>query len=324
MSPVNSRKSQSRTSVSPRREDARHMVTVAALAGIVIAILVLVGRIPPDVALAGTGIGLLALIALALIALPPEDALGHLGRVKSLTLGSLGIELSDYESLAEKGDEDDDEGVEPGESLLDLRLSLEMKLTYLAKHVLATNPESKKAIPTFLTVGSLTEEKLLTPEQARYAEDILTMRAYEFRLLTKEERKAFKDGAKAFVDTVRIEVFAALLRKRLDRLGWFSLRLFPERSNRRDLLVQSKAVTNSTQHHVIPIFAIKADSSLLKRPHERLAKKSRAKAGGGRFIVVPPRSRAAKESVDPDGIRVLTLAQLIKILRSSGANGGTA
>lgn len=312
----------------------RGIVVVIGIAGLTIAVLVFVGRVEPDAAAAGALIGLICLLLLILLLLPPADLDKYLGRVKNVSLGSLGVELSDYRSLAEQrretGDgEDSVEGEGEGEgeldedsdirkSLLDLRLRLEAKLTYLAKHVLAPDPGPEHPVATFLTVGSLQEDKLLTAEQARIAVDILTMREFEFRRLRDSDRSLFLDGAKEFVDRVRIEVFSAQLRLRLEASGWRVIRLFDASDRRRDLILQAPDKDDPTQHHVIPVFAVNAKTTLLSRPCSRLESKPQTKGKGGRFLVVPPRSRSKLPSEADGEIGVVTIDDLLKQIGSPG------
>jgi hypothetical protein len=308
-----------------RREDARHLAILAGLGGLIVAILVLIGPIDSDDALAGAGIGLLCAILLILTALPPGDLTRYLGRVKSLSLGSLGIELADYEGLAKLEDGAEDKGPKDPEgdakSLLDLRLRLEMKLTYLAKHVLATNPNSRELVPTFLTVGSLKHDELLDPEQARIASDILTIRPFEFRALSDADRRVFLSGATRFTDSIRAEVFAKQVEQAFAG-EWTVFEAYPNHSKRRDLILQSSGSEKVVQHHVIPVFALKQDSDLLELPLERLAKKSLAKGGGGRFIVVPPRSKTVRRGDVPAGIRILHLTKLVRAIEGKRDDRG--
>lgn len=306
-----------------RREDARHLVTAAAICGLLVAILLLAGAVAPEAALAGTAIGFACLALIAMLALPPTDLQRYLGRVKSLTLGSLGMELGEYERLAEaerqdgKGEEDQ-EHADEGESLLDLRFQLEEKLVYLARHVLAPDPGPKSPNATYLNVGSLRHDKLLTKKHARIAIDVLTMREYELRRLPEKERRAFLDGARGVVEKVRIEVFSAQVKQELEAAGWLTCPAFGQPSRRRDLLVHSDDAEDGTQHHVIPVFAVTKGSDLLPAPLERLSKRSKAKCGGIRFVVVPPRSKTSKPP-DTSGIKIGTLADLLKDLSESRA-----
>jgi hypothetical protein len=306
-----------------QRKRARTTIGLLSLAGLAVAALVLAGRIPPDAALSGILIGAACFAVLLLLALPPGDAKKFFSRVKSLSLGSLGIELRDYARYADElGDSEDPEDGEQPSSLLDLRLGLETKLTYLAKHVLATDPKPKNGIPTFLTVGSLRHDGYLTDDQAEMAVEILSIRDFELRQLPTAERNVFEAGAGKFVDVVRVEVFSKQVKKALADFGWFTLELFPDRPNRRDLLVQSKRSANSVQHHVIPVFATNKRSKLLASPTKRLEDAARARAGGSCFIVVPPRSPAPRQVKEGGSIRVVTLMEFLKAIGDERHDGG--
>lgn len=287
-----------------------------AVALLVIAILVVADAgVAADAALAGTGLALVAVSLLALALSPLEAVARHLGRVRSLSLGALGIELADYAELAGRASEfeeaDDRDGGAP-ETLFELRTRLEMKLAYLAKHVLAPDPGPNAPQATFLTIGSLLHDRLLTREQAAVANDILSMREHELRALSDGERSLFLAGADKFVKTVRITVFAAQVRNMLEELGWTVLQLAADGSHR-DLLVQSDAESDGVQHHIAPAFTTRRDSSLLKKPHSRLERAARVKLGGRRVIVVPPLSRAAGRTLT-GGVEVMTLAVLLAAL----------
>src|SRR5207253_2127750 len=115
-------------------------------------------------------------------------------------------------------------------------------------------------------------------------------------------------GAKTLVDTLRIEVFSAQVRKALERRGWRVLDAFP-RTHRRDLIAQGRNKKDATQHHLIPVFALASDSWLLDRPGKRLRNESCAKARGEEFLVVPP--LAKKTPRQSDGVQVVTIDQLL-------------
>lgn len=305
----------------------RLILGFAGLASLALAVLVVAGSIESDPALAGGGLAFVGLVVLALTTLSREDAERYLGRVKSLTLGGLGIELSDYAALATEGNQTSEDAestsaTEPelASTIVDLRNRLELKLTYLAKHVLAPNPDPAHLVPTFLTIGSLKYDGYLDEQQARIAADIVTMREYELRLLSESERRIFLEGASRFVDTVRISVFAAQVEKELEAVGFTVLpALRTSKRTRRDLAVQSSGIDDGIQHHVIPVFALTKDSELLTTPGKRLQTEAIAKGKGSRFLVVPPTSEAAP--ADRGGIKVVTLPGLLTGLAPSGGAG---
>jgi hypothetical protein len=305
-----------------RRDDARHLVTATAICGLLVAILLLAGAVTPEAALAGTAIGFVCLALIAMLALPPADLQRYLGRVKSITLGSLGMEFGEYERLAKAegqgGEGDEDQEYDDGESLLDLRFQLEEKLAYLAKHVLAPDPGPESPNATYLNVGSLRHDKLLTKKHVRIAIDVLTMREYELRRLPEKERRTFLAGARGAIGKVRIEVFSAQVKQELEAAGWLTCPAFGPPSRRRDLLVHSNDAEDGVQHHVIPVFAVTRGSGLLPTPLERLSERAKAKCGGLRFIVVPPRS-ATPRPADTGGVKIGTLADLLEDLSTSKA-----
>lgn len=72
-------------------------------------------------------------------------------------------------------------------------------------------------------------------------------------------------------------------------------------------MVQSEG-ERGPQHHVIPVFTYKPDFELLATPKERLENSELPKWEGSRFIVVPPRSKAAGHR---GGIDMVTLDGLL-------------
>ncbi len=170
-----------------------------------------------------------------------------------------------------------------------------MKLTYLAKHVLARDPDKDNPIPTFLNIGSLVGDKLLEPGQAQMAYNILGMREAEFASIPPSDREIFLRGASSFVNTIRIQVFAALVEKSLSK-KW-SVAHCGQRRGQRDLLVQSPDRENVTQHHMIPTFALTTKLDFFKTPKGRLETDPLSKGElGRRFIIVPPLFNGAADT----------------------------
>lgn len=301
-----------------RRRAARVIFGLAALGAMVLAVVVSLsdGEPEPDRALATAALVVLGLIPVALYLVPQADLQAALGRIKSVTIGSLGIELSDYAGLAGQAEVSEEDAGEIGETLLDLRVGLEMKLAYLAKHVFGPqpDPDAGDVIPAFITVGSLQHDGYLSKDHARIAYDILTMRSHELRSLTGPERRLFLKGAENFVKGIRSEIFTAQVKKELEDAHWRVLEASPQMRLRRDLIVQSTG-TDGIQHHVIPVFAMSPDSTLFEKPSERLQKQSLSKAGGSRFIVVPPLSKASGSQGE---VKIVTLKEMLAELHPAG------
>ncbi|HLL49488.1 MAG TPA: hypothetical protein VK356_02370, partial [Thermomicrobiales bacterium] len=106
------------------------------------------------------------------------------------------------QTASEEPDKQAGEIAEPLEkTLLALRLRLEAKLAYLAKHQLVGTGAA-----TFLTIGSLHHDGGLTDEQAETATRVLTLRDDELAHLPNVERDAFLEAARKLVSNIRASV----------------------------------------------------------------------------------------------------------------------
>lgn len=295
---------------------------LAAVGSIVVAVFVAIAKLDSTRA-AGIAIAVLVGLVFATLSLVSADELSTaFGRLKSIKVGGLGIELEPYAQLNRDKDSaaEDATGTTDAsahsDSLLDLKIRLEAKLTYLAKHVLCTDPDPNHLIPTFLTVGSLSYDGYLTREQAARAYEILGMREQEFRSGTSAEQAIFIAGATEFIDTVRIEVFAGLVTNKLRGLGWIADRITVKPRHRRDLRVTD--AQKSVVHQIIPIFSFRPNSSLVCEARERLETSTEVSPSGWRLIVVPPRSGAVDTTTLPDApddkAHTVELPALLKLL----------
>ena len=109
----------------------------------------------------------------------------------------------------EVGVPDDDRSAD----LLELRLRLEAKLTWLAKHLLGT-PER----PAYLNIGSLRADGYLTAEQAHVATRVMTVDAA--RAAANRSPDDFEDEANSVVATIRAIVFDAYAQRLARQAGW--------------------------------------------------------------------------------------------------------
>jgi hypothetical protein len=273
------------------------LIAVAGALGI--ASFVIFGPLKPDEAAAG-GLVALAGVGLAVLASIPSRHLISLSeRISTVTVGKyVSIKLNPlFESLAaEKGTSSQDpEDPADTSSLVELKRSFDMKLAYLAKHVLAPVPGPGTANrPTFVNIGSLAHDKYLTADEAEMAYEIVGMRPAEFTTLPSEKQRQFLIGAGRFVDTIRITVFAEQVSNQLRRLGWSVRPVNGHGSRQRDVNVWREA-NAADIHHVIPVFTERKDSRLFAGPRKRLRVAPRASGTGRRFIVVPPLSKAATD-----------------------------
>ncbi|MFC9664634.1 hypothetical protein ACFVJ5_30755 [Nocardia sp. NPDC127606] len=284
----------------------RIAASVATLGAAGIAVLVATGSITSAtagfVAMAG-----LAAIVFGITALSPRIIKWDLFRhVKSVSVGPAALEMFERASLSASLTSEDT--TEQSQTLYDLKLRLEAKLTYVAKHVLAPNPYEPGNVPTFLTIGSLKADEYLTDEQARLAYEILELRESEFRNLTADRREIILAGANKFVGNVRAEIFTSQVLKGFVAQGWNTTRrAYPDISGNRDLRVG--ATDTEVVHQVIPIFTASMKSGLARRAAAGVDKRSKARGKGKVLIVVPPLSKA-KGTVIESGqleIQVVTL-----------------
>lgn len=224
----------------------------------------------------------------------------------------LGKAATKAESDAEAGDGDDSDIEVTG--MLDLRMKLEWKLTYVAKHLLAEGGS-----PTFLTIGSLRYDGYLTEEDAATAAAILTTREEELRELSEKEQKKFLEQGEEFVDGVRAAIFWGQVRRCLwegrkpGRSGDLLRDLKPSSGRREDFL----AGPAGKEHRVTTAFAIDERSKIIGWALQRLERERAASVGGERQIVVVPDISHVKETDPAAKPRVVKLANLRKVLEEA-------
>jgi hypothetical protein len=163
----------------------------------------------------------LALVLIgALVAFVPRQAwVQFLGRVESANVGPVGIGLQREagRAAANSPERDTSEGAKKAEigeikNVYDLRLRLEWKLTYVAKHLLNSGPDNA----TFLTIGSLQFDGYLTETDARTAIGILNTRQEELEAMPGASQERFLEEAGEFVDSVRARIFWGQVKRRLE------------------------------------------------------------------------------------------------------------
>ncbi|QLL05368.1 hypothetical protein [Mycobacterium vicinigordonae] len=273
--------------------------SVGAAAAATVAVLVAIAKLDANRATT-VSLALLAALAFAVASAVPDDAfVNALNKVSVLKVAGLHVELKQFIAQTDvKGDEDvarvHEGDQEYSQTLVDLKIRLEAKLTYLAKHVLCADPNY--TVPTFLTIGSLATDGYLSRDQAKLAYEIMGLREYDFERATAAETYILLQGGNKFVDTLRAEVFEGFITAETRKSGWTVARVTDTPRGRRDLMVTDKI--QSLTHHVIPVFSLEKDSPLLEKARKRLQDNARASGPGLRLIVVPPRSKAAKSDLD--------------------------
>jgi len=240
-----------------------------------------------------------------------------LANVENAQFGPISIDLRrDAERAASQAAERDTaEGVDgqdrgEAEDMFELRMRLESKLAYVAKHLLASGGNA-----TFLTIGSLEFDGYLTKEEARTAVGILSVRQEELEGLSAQARKEFLSEAGRFVASVRASVFWGQVKRRLkgsDRREDRSLLMHEISSTgRRHDLVAGQA---DRLYRVAPAFALDGDSRILANVITRLKKEGAAAVDERQLIVIPDISKEEEASAGDGRPRVVKLAGLREAL----------
>ena len=255
------------------------------------------------------------LLAGIVIAVVPEDTWKELlGNVENAKFGPVSISLQRDAVKAAANAPEADTAEGPGakslpkaESMLELRMRLEWKLAYIAKHLLAENGNA-----TFLTIGSLEYDGYLTQAEARTAIGILSTRQDELQELPERAQQTFLSEAGAFVSSVRASVFWGQTKRCLEgkeRAGDASIFIdrLPSKGRRDDLL----AGRHDRAIRVAPAFALEVNSKILEQAIERLRGEGAAVEGSERqLIVIPDNSREPEAAAAEGRPRVVKLANL--------------
>lgn len=263
-------------------------------------------------------IAALLIIGIVVAAVPKTTWKELLSNVENAQFGPIAIAVRrDTARAAEIAPESDKgEGVEgdPGKSarsMLDLKLMLEWKLVFVAKHLLTENGAA-----TFLTIGSLKFDGYLTEAEARTAIAILGTREEELNELPRPDRDIYIEEAQKFVDSVRASVFWGQVKRVLEgKEDASDASLWREdlasAGRRHDLL----AGLPSKEFRVAPAFAVDVGSGVLKKARERVKIEPTPPERG--IVVVPDISKSAvMPSPSDDGPAVVKLASLRATLES--------
>lgn len=267
-----------------------------------VALLVLAGAVVAEWVKPDQGLVALALVLVVIVlaALRPTDVRELVGRLTEA--GPFKFATKEAETAA-----DETVGVEADEldfenTMLELRLKLEYKMTYIAKQLLGdvgTELVSSKA--NFVTVGSLQLDGLLSSEQARTATLVLTWTDQDLARAAPQERSAFLAAANDLVSGIRATVFANMVRKELERNGWSVTLLQAKKRKRRDL----KATKDDKGLRIVPVFATTEPSEVLNTVKGRLAKEH--KQGAAPYVFVIPDHSDTNTSDDPPVVRLSQL-----------------
>lgn len=260
-------------------------------------------------------IGLLALV------IPTDSWQRFLSRVENAQLGPVGLGLrQEVERAAEIAPPSDKgEGAEAetrdenelAESAFELRMQLEWKLAFIAKHLLDTGNRT-----TFVTIGSLRFDGYLTESEARTATGIMLARDEELRELPQAERDKFVKDAQTFLDGLRAAVFWGRVKRELQgKDGAGGKDLTPAgvegTGGRHDLLTGSA----DGEVRIIPILAINPESDKLENAIKPIEANDLPRPKTKRQIIVIPDTSQTQEPPESK-VRVIKLSQLREELQA--------
>jgi hypothetical protein len=276
---------------------------------------VLLNELPPERVWPAAA---LLLGGVLIVTVPREGWRHFLGSIQKAQLGPVSVDLRREAREAAAHVPAVDTGEGPGaaltgdpETMFDLRIRLEYKLTYAAKHLLAPGQDNA----TFLTIGSLKLDGYLTPAEARTAIGILATRQRELEDLPPAARKRFLEEAGEFVGGVRASIFWGQVKRRLkgkdgDRGNLLEGEISGS-GRRKDLQARS----SDELVRVIPALALDPDSKILAQTVERVRRESEKKRTRLRpLIVIPDVSAEANLRAEEGRPEVVKLASLRSVL----------
>jgi hypothetical protein len=259
-----------------------------------IAVLLLLDRIDPEVAAAVFGV----LLAAAVIAvLTPDLVRALLDRTQKVSLGPFAMELVADAARAAARSDTSEEGSLEGASLTDLQLTIEHKLAYVAKHLLP-GPDGP---PTFVTIGSLRFDRYLTESEALTAMRLLTINDEMLAALPERPRQEFLRDAGTLAKNLRASVFAGMVRKAIRDSAAVELAGEVDVGPRRrpDLLVSCAGKYLRVAIAFAP-YGENQDSVGQKR--QRIAGSDNADDTSLRLVVIPDSSHVAEERQGNPGV----------------------
>lgn len=243
---------------------------------VVLAVAVVFAALDADVRIDALLVVIGAAVAILLAVFLPHDTVQRLLRPDSLSIAGLAITLgrdvhaaaTAVQAVADRPQ--DDQPIDPA----DLRLALEARLAYIAKHIEGT-PER----PAFVNFGSLQVDRVLDEQEARAASELMTLRPAEVRELSPELREA--------AQTLRRGILALVLHRILVRnvraAGWTCA---TEQLPSRRKPGYSVSRTGRSPVHVVPLQVNSMDNSLIGTTRDKLAR-DLADAARTALIVVP-------------------------------------
>ncbi len=297
---------------------AQRSVVVRLLVGlpfIALALAVIAIGLPSDRA---WPVAAFLLIGIIVLVVPVDAWQKFLSSVERAQIGPLSFGLRQHVEKAakiappsDKGEGVADEPTEDAQSVFELRMQLEWKLAFIAKHLLAGRNGT-----TFVTIGSLKFDGYLTDSEARTATGIMLARDEELRELPASERRKFISEAQEFLDGLRTSVFWGRIKRELegkDDEGAPNLLRESVRGTggRNDLLADYNGVST----RIVPVLALNRESSNLKKAAERMEEGALPGPETKRQLIVVPDSTESK--VPPDATSsIVELGELREALTS--------
>jgi hypothetical protein len=220
---------------------------------------------------------LICLVLLLLVwILDPADLRDRIKNIRELSVGSFKIVMDSAENAAATAPSDEDRDTDSkADSMFELRMLLEAKLAYIAKYLFA---DEDNPTLTYVTIGSLRYDRLLTESQALTADAVLTIRDEELAGLKAEERAKLLHDANQVVTSIRLVVFRSLVKQQLVKGGW------------------SVAEEGSALH------GQKDGRELIVRPTLQLAKPGKVRSHAPNRIVVVPSIMLRTRRMDRDDV----------------------
>lgn len=257
------------------------------------------------------------LIGSVILVVPTDAWQKLLSSVEKAQIGPFSFGLRQHAEKAaliappsDKGEGVEDEATEDAQSVFDLRMQLEWKLAFIAKHLLATGSGV-----TFVTIGSLKFDGYLTEPEARTATGIMLARDEELRELPASERRKFISEAQDFLDGLRTSVFWGRIKRELEGKDDGAPNLLrdsiPGTGGRNDL----RAARNGASTRIVPVLALNSDSTNLKQAIERLEEGALPGPETERQLIVVPDSTESKVPRHATS-NVVELGELRKALAS--------
>ena len=250
-------------------------------------------------------------VAALVVVATPEMARSLASRVQKVSIGPLAVELlGEAKSAADEAnlvtdpalvpsDNADDED-DPVLDLVELRLKLEAKLTYIAQHVLGARGDID-----YVTIGSLRRDRLITTAQARTAAQVLTLDEGQFANLDRGQQRAFLQDASAFTRNMRAQVLHAHVRRLLQQYADEVHDIDRGPGKRVDFRVRK----NERWLRVAVTFALSWESKALEATTRRLGSRRAVDPGGEVPLVVIPALRGQRVEVR-DPVWIVSVAHL--------------